>query len=180
MAANNLDCRNGGTDGSDVTQEPSGYEPDELPLLHPAMGEQENLTTHTRHIKRREYMRAYQRNWLAARRRRYLSYKRCGRCGKTETLEIHHVDPEQKVSHRIWSWSDERRNTELAKCEILCRSCHNAHHKSEMEKPIVHGTITAYKTKGCRCAACKNAHKFDAKAYRERKQAFRLRGQVSG
>ena len=37
MAANNLDCRNGGTDGSDVTQEPSGYEPDELPLLHPAI-----------------------------------------------------------------------------------------------------------------------------------------------
>jgi len=169
MAANNLDCRNGGTDGSDVTQEPSGYEPDELPLLHPAMGERENLTTHPRHVKRREYMRAYQRNWLAARRQRYLSDKRCKRCGKTETLEIHHVDPKQKVSHNIWSWSDARRDAELAKCEVLCRSCHNAHHKSEMEKPIVHGTITAYKTKGCRCDACRKAVRAHAKTYRERK-----------
>src|SRR3990167_6782211 len=77
MAANNLDCRNGGTDSSDMAQEPSGYEPDELPLLHPAMCERENLTTYPRHVKRREYMPAYQLNLLAARRRRYLSDKRC-------------------------------------------------------------------------------------------------------
>jgi hypothetical protein len=39
-------------------------------------------------------------------------------------LELDHKDHRQKVSHTIWSWSMERRDAELAKCQVLCHDCH--------------------------------------------------------
>jgi hypothetical protein len=41
-------------------------------------------------------------------------------------LELDHVDPALKVSHRVWSWARERREAELAKCQVLCHDCHVA------------------------------------------------------
>jgi len=41
---------------------------------------------------------------------------------------------------------------ELAKCEILCQSCHNAEHNGKRLAPC--GTASAYR-RGCRCAACR-------------------------
>jgi hypothetical protein len=56
--------------------------------------------------------------------------KCCVRCGSTEDLELDHIDPSTKHSESkntsglIWSWCTERREAELAKCQILCKSCH--------------------------------------------------------
>jgi hypothetical protein len=41
-----------------------------------------------------------------------------------EAPENDHVDPSKKTSHSIWSWSPERREAEIAKCQVLCRPCH--------------------------------------------------------
>ncbi|MEU0858430.1 HNH endonuclease [Streptomyces griseofuscus] len=71
-----------------------------------------------------EKQREFQRVWVAARRREYFDGKACVQCGSTDQLELDHVDPAVKVSHRIWSWADGRRHTELAKCQPLCFSCH--------------------------------------------------------
>lgn len=82
--------------------------------------------------KDRQKQRDYQRKWYAARREKYLDGKTCEWCGSDEYLEIHHLNPEEKDSHRIFSWSDERIRKELAKCIILCRTCHfHAHGKME-------------------------------------------------
>jgi hypothetical protein len=75
--------------------------------------------------KRRKYLRCYNRIWLKARRDAYLSANGpCVKCGSAEDLEIDHIDPSQKVTHRIWSWRKERRDVELAKCQIICKECH--------------------------------------------------------
>lgn len=53
----------------------------------------------------------------------------CQRCGSWNNLEIHHRDPSQKVSNAVWSWSEDRRNVELEKCDVLCRDCHDQIHR---------------------------------------------------
>lgn len=50
----------------------------------------------------------------------------CVECESSEHLEVDHIDPLQKVSHCVWSWSEVKRNIELAKCQVLCYKCHKA------------------------------------------------------
>ncbi len=45
-------------------------------------------------------------------------------CGSWNDLELDHINPETKVSHNIWSWSEKRRIKELKKCQPLCFGCH--------------------------------------------------------
>jgi 5-methylcytosine-specific restriction endonuclease McrA len=71
-----------------------------------------------------EAQREYQRNWVAKRRLDWFSNKACAWCGSCDNLELDHIDPATKISHNIWSWSVERRNRELEKCQVLCAPCH--------------------------------------------------------
>lgn len=57
----------------------------------------------------------------------------CKSCGTWEQLELDHMDPTTKVSHRIWSWSEKRRLAELTKCQVLCKGCHQAKTASRRE-----------------------------------------------
>lgn len=68
----------------------------------------------------------YQRVWCANRRKEYVDKHggKCVKCSSTHRLEFDHINPEEKVSHRIWSWSRDRIEAELAKCQLLCRDCH--------------------------------------------------------
>ena len=68
----------------------------------------------------------YQRRWIAARRRTALdaSGSRCAECGSPSDLQFHHRNPAEKLSHRIWSWSQPRIREELSKCVLLCAACH--------------------------------------------------------
>ena len=68
--------------------------------------------------------RKFQREWLHTRRDGFFFDKPCEKCGSTVCLELDHINPDEKKSHRIWSWSEERRNEELKKCQILCHWCH--------------------------------------------------------
>lgn len=72
----------------------------------------------------REAQREYQRKWMAERRAAWFRSRRCVDCGTDEDLELDHADPTQKTSHRVWSWSKERREAELSKCVARCESCH--------------------------------------------------------
>lgn len=72
-----------------------------------------------------ERQKAYQREWMAARRRNWLkAHGPCIDCGTWEDLQVDHVDARTKISHRVWSWSASRRETELAKCVVRCQQCH--------------------------------------------------------
>lgn len=64
------------------------------------------------------------RRWMAKRRATWFEGKSCTSCGSQTDLELDHIDPSKKVDHKVWSWSDERRKRELAKCQVLCHDCH--------------------------------------------------------
>ena len=76
-------------------------------------------------------------------------------CGSWESLEVHHVDPATKVSHRIWSWSKEKREEELKKCMVLCHDCHLE--ETTARRRCGHGHVATYKKRGCRCDLCRAA-----------------------
>lgn len=77
--------------------------------------------------------REYARQWIAERRAEWFKGKACAQCDSTENLELDHLDPKHKITHRIWSWSAVRREAELAKCRVLCGECHKK--KSAAEHP---------------------------------------------
>jgi hypothetical protein len=88
----------------------------------------------------------------------------CIKCSSSHDLHVHHRDPTQKVSHRIWSYRAAKRAAELAKCEVLCRACHSATHSLLTRK--AHG-IGGYR-RGCRCDVCRAARSAQCARYRER------------
>jgi hypothetical protein len=107
--------------------------------------------------KDKEKQREFQRESLKKKRVAWLMQNGpCLHCGSWEDLEVDHKNPAEKVNHRIWSWSEPRRLAELAKCQVLCTSCHKAKTAQELSREITHGTGNGYK-KGCRCDACREA-----------------------
>ena len=118
--------------------------------------------------------RDYQRQWVAARRAEWLRGHFCEWCRSESDLEVHHRDPSRKLHHSIWSWGQARRDTELAKCVVLCRSCHQRAHsqarrvEAELRNP--HGTVNRYKL-GCRCDVCRAANTERSRELRVRKGA---------
>lgn len=106
----------------------------------------------------KEQRNTYQREWVAQRRAQYLCDKACVDCGSRNDLEIDHVDKTQKVSHRIWSWSTQRREQELAKCVVRCRRCHQIKTLAHRTDRAEHGTRSKYDF-GCRCENCREAQR---------------------
>lgn len=119
-------------------------------------------------------MRAYKREWVAKRRADWLAeHGPCVQCGSADFLEVDHIDRTTKIDHNIWSWSQVRRDAELAKCQVLCRDCHLA--KTIAEKPQAkHGSSRRYEDYGCRCVVCKAWRAAKTKRYRERKRNSRI------
>jgi hypothetical protein len=111
-------------------------------------------------------MSQYQNAWLKRRRQEWLATQgACVRCGSWKKLEVDHIDPEQKVSHRIWSLSEKRRLAELEKCQVLCHGCHLKKTAADRAAKVLHATLTMYRN-GCRCRACKAVHAIRERLYR--------------
>jgi hypothetical protein len=75
-------------------------------------------------LNRKEYLKNYQKNWVKQRRLNFFNNKSCVQCGSAEKLELDHIDPSKKITHRIWSRNEKFRNEELSKCQVLCEKCH--------------------------------------------------------
>ena len=105
--------------------------------------------------KDKDKQREYQLEWMKNRRYKYLGGRSCEQCGSDYRLNIHHVNPEDKTSHCIWSWSEARIEAELEKCIILCDKCHRQLHNP---RTVAHGTITRYKNHKCRCDDCRKSN----------------------
>lgn len=114
-----------------------------------------------------EAKREYQRKWVANRRAEWFKDKVCRNCGTNDSLELNHVDPSTKVTHAVWSWSKERRDEELAKCEPLCSPCHLEVTKKQLSRPINHGTKSGY-NRGCRKPCCMEGMRVWFRNYRNR------------
>lgn len=120
-------------------------------------------TTETRATALRK-MNERRKAWLAAN-------GPCVKCQSAVRLEVHHIDLAEKISHRVWSWSEPRRTAELVKCEVLCRRCHVQAHT------VAHGR-GGY-DRGCRCDVCRAAKAAHAAAYRSRHlERVRARGRA--
>lgn len=90
----------------------------------------------------------------------------CTKCGSQADLQLDHIDPKQKIHHTVWSWAEERRKVELAKCQVLCKPCHKEKSNNELRRPITHGTRGGY-DRGCRCDQCKAHQSKRMKSYHE-------------
>lgn len=58
---------------------------------------------------------------------------KCVKCGSTEALEFHHVDPSTKVDRLARLIAHKGLAIILAeaeKCELLCAPCHDEHHST--------------------------------------------------
>lgn len=89
----------------------------------------------------------------------------CKWCESQIDLELHHLDPNTKEGHVIWSWSQERINAETAKCIVLCKKCHREYHAKSRRQE--HG-LSAYTHGRCRCKLCKSLHAKQRAEYRQR------------
>ena len=119
--------------------------------------------------KNKDKQREYNRRWLAARRSSFFKDKKCINCGSCQSLELDHVNPDEKVTHRIWSWSEKKRNIEIKKCQVLCSSCHKKKTRSQRKIKAVHPSKTTYNN-GCRCLECKRVMRDHFRQYRARKK----------
>lgn len=125
--------------------------------------------------KDKEKQKEYQL-WVAKRREDWFNANGpCRNCGSWKNLELDHIDPSTKVSNKIWSWSEERRNEEIAKCQILCEDCHTDKTAKDLRKMFEkfpeHGTNNRY-NKGCKCNLCMEAMRIHWRQYRlAKKQA---------
>lgn len=109
---------------------------------------------------RKAFMQAYQRDYVAKRRARHLKAMggKCQSCGSSNNLDVDHINPETKISHRIWSWSAKRIEEELSKCQLLCRNCHSQKTTVENYPARQHGTMLMYQKQLCRCGPCRAAN----------------------
>lgn len=114
---------------------------------------------------------AYHARYQRERYARRMNYARdalgatCNECGTTTQLHLHHIDPETKyrnISTMASKYSEERFNTELDKCILLCSRCHSSL-TAKVNKTggrnkwaeIKHGTLWAYGGYKCRCPECR-------------------------
>lgn len=80
-------------------------------------------------IRDPEARRAYQRKWIAERRREWFQENGpCTICGSWDQLEVDHINSHDKEFNiaNLWSFARDnpKRIRELAKCRVLCHSCH--------------------------------------------------------
>ena len=122
--------------------------------------------------KDKEKQREYQRNYVASKRADFFEGKICSECGGVKNLELDHINPKEKTSHRIWSWSEERRLEEIKKCQILCSSCHSFKTHRDNNTNSAHGRVGKYNM-GCRCDECRHAWKLYKRKYRETRLVHR-------
>lgn len=106
--------------------------------------------------KNRDKLRSYlNQRWRAVRNAWLLLNGPCAQCQSWERLEVDHKDPKTKTHHSVWTWAEDRRNDELAKCQVLCFVCHRLKTNAERGWKI-HGELMYQR--GCRCEECERVH----------------------
>ena len=124
--------------------------------------------------------KSYNSRYKAKRRLGYIEYLggKCVQCNSTENLEFDHIDP-KTMSFRIASnigRKDDVVKKELAKCQLLCKTCHRKKSNNELKnrvfiyKPIVHGKISTYTIQKCRCDKCKQGWRIYKRDYKRKKR----------
>lgn len=123
---------------------------------------------HIMAYKNKQKQLEYQVQWMKNRRDSWLSENGpCKNCGSEDNLEVDHINPIEKIDHKVWSWSEIRRREELAKCQVLCKKCHKEKTRNTFLENRIHGLSNTYKN-GCRCNSCTIAQKLNQRNYRSK------------
>ncbi len=96
---------------------------------------------------------------------------KCVYCGSTDRLEFDHKDNDRAGSKRRAianlidaSWA--RVEAELHYCQLLCNPCHRQKSIHDHGKNVsVHGMLSMYINKKCRCDECRKANAEYKKQY---------------
>lgn len=123
-----------------------------------------------------EYMRNYMLRRYHERRNKAIEFLggKCIHCGKTEDLELDHIDPKTKSFEigKLWSVAEVGFWAEVKKCQLLCKAAHadksiiDSGKKSAKE---THGTLSSYRY--CKCTECKEAKSKHSREQRRAKSA---------
>ena len=91
---------------------------------------------------------------------------KCSNCKSVENLQFDHKDPSTKrfaITGRLRGLHSLEVRTELLKCQLLCKECHDKKSQGEAvgrappnKGQWKHGTTTGYCAKACRCQECKS------------------------
>lgn len=98
----------------------------------------------------------------------------CVLCGNQENLEFDHKERITKKATiaDIWSANEKRFWEEVAKCQLLCISCHRKKTLEDLGQISAknsHGTLSAYRY--CKCELCRKAHReYTRKWYSKNKE----------
>jgi len=101
----------------------------------------------------------------------------CTQCATDKDLQFDHISPNSKINNvasMIRSCSWESILSELTKCQLLCKPCHQV--KSAEEKAgKEHGRPNMWR-RGCRCEPCKQSKRDSVNQSRWRTGARKQRG----
>lgn len=127
-----------------------------------------------------EHYKKYKKPAIERRRKWALSLlgEKCAKCGSTGSLEFDHIDPDSmefRIGSNLLARKD-RLEVELKKCQLLCRICHVNKTRSEIKarsivRSTVHGTLTAYGKRRCRCTKCRQAWNAHYRAYIQKRRS---------
>lgn len=97
---------------------------------------------------------------------------KCISCSSYEELELDHINPKDKLFSiaKLWGLSEEKWQSEIAKCQLLCKTCHidKTRKDNGHDSRHTHGTYACYRHGGCRCKLCKNANREAQKKFRNK------------
>ena len=94
-------------------------------------------------------------------------------CGSAENLQMDHIDSTTKkyAIGKMWSIRESEFWREVAKCQILCRSCHDDKSIGERGMRVAkgaHGRLSTYRY--CHCSLCRKAKNEYTQEYRRKKR----------
>lgn len=120
-----------------------------------------------------EYMRLYMKERA---KKRVIAAKeqlgaKCIQCGSTEDLQFDHIDPTTKLFTlaKGSSFSEQRWQAELAKCQLLCQTCHTSKTLNDLGRIPAkdnHGTASCYVHARCRCELCVEGNRLRSRRYK--------------
>ena len=118
----------------------------------------------------------YRRDWYAKQKALCIEALGgcCISCGSEDNLQFDHVLPETKAWHitQILHFDTSILLEELSKCQLLCKKCHIEKSKTDV-KPTLHGTVSMYSNKGCRCDPCGLANREYKRVYARQYRAMK-------
>lgn len=98
----------------------------------------------------------------------------CVDCGTDRNLEFDHVDPAQKefdVSSN-WSINLEDLLSEIDKCVLRCKPCHEIKTRFVDGISSKHGTLSMSKHHKCKCDLCRNAYNAYMREYKHKRKSL--------